>query len=138
MNSKYSNLDLINATLEIYNEFKPSQSEEKTKKDEKDIIQKPEPLLLSKEVKKKNKQFKKLEKKQNQKKNPHFNSKSPKNKKISNSQRLATYQKRRGEYKFAAVLRLTKIIKFENEKYLLLHKLKNSDLKIIKMKRPNL
>ena len=28
--------------------------------------------------------------------------------------------------------------KFENKKYLLLHKIKNSDLKIIKMKRPDL
>ena len=37
------------------------------------------------------------------------------------------------------MLKLNKIIKFENSKYLLLHKkLKNSDLKIIKMKSPNL
>ena len=52
MNSKYSNQDLINATFEIYNEFKPNQTKRKTKKSEKKIIQKPEPLLLSKEVKK--------------------------------------------------------------------------------------
>ena len=60
MKSKYSNQDLINATFEIYNEFKPNQTKEKTKKSEKEIIQKPDPLLLSKEVKKKKKQSKKV------------------------------------------------------------------------------
>ena len=35
MKSKYSNQDLINATFEIYNEFKPNQTKEKTKKSEK-------------------------------------------------------------------------------------------------------
>ena len=40
--------------------------------------------------------------------------------------------------KVLPMLRLNKIIKFENSKYLLLHKIKNSDLKIIKMKSPNL
>ena len=52
MNSKYSNQDLINATFEIYNEFKSNHTKGKTKISEKNIIQKPEPLLLSKEVKK--------------------------------------------------------------------------------------
>ena len=32
MKSKYSNQDLINATFEIYNEFKPNQTKEKQKK----------------------------------------------------------------------------------------------------------
>ena len=35
MNSKYSNQDLINATLEIYNEFNPSETKRKTIKSEK-------------------------------------------------------------------------------------------------------
>ena len=138
MKSKYSNQDLINATFEIYNEFKPNQTKQKTKQSEKEIIRKPDPLLLSKEVK--------IEKKQSQKANinkkpkikHYLNYKSPINQKISNEQRLATYKKKREHYKYKSKLRLNKIIKFENEKYLLLHKIKNSDLKIIKMKRPNL
>ena len=40
MNSKYSNQDLINATFEIYNEFKSSETKKKTIKSEKKIIQK--------------------------------------------------------------------------------------------------
>ena len=76
--------------------------------------------------------------KKKQKIKHYLNYKSPINQKISNEQRLAAYQKKKGEYKYKSKLRLNKIIKFENEKYLLLHKIKNSDLKIIKMKRPNL
>ena len=38
MNSKYSNQDLINATLEIYNEFKPNENKRKTKKSEKKMF----------------------------------------------------------------------------------------------------
>ena len=34
MKSKYSNQDLINATFEIYNEFKPNQTKKKVKKGE--------------------------------------------------------------------------------------------------------
>ena len=138
MKSKYSNQDLINATLEIYNEFKPNQTKEKTKKGEKKIIQKPEPLLLSKEVKMKKKQSKTLNIEKNQKIKHYLNYKSPINQKISNEQRLLAYQKKKEKYKYKSKLRLNKIIKFENEKYLILHKIKNSDLKIIKMKRPNL
>ena len=37
---------------------------------------------------------------------------------------------------YKKTLKLNKIIKFENDKYLLLDKIKNSELKIIKMKRP--
>ena len=35
MNTKYSNQDLINATFEIYNEFKPKKTEKKTIKSKK-------------------------------------------------------------------------------------------------------
>ncbi len=124
MNSKYSNQDLVNATLEIYSEFNKNQSSD----DKKIIKNKPEPLLLSKEVKLK-KKFKKQ---------GNINLKSPKNKKISNRQRLIAYKKRKKNHKKIGTLRLNTIIKFENKKYLLLHKVKNIDLKIIKMKSPNL
>jgi len=124
MNSKYSNQDLVDATLEIYGEFNKNQS-----LDYKKIIKnKPEPLLLSKEVK--------VEKKS--KKQDNINLKSSKNKKISNRQRLVAYKKRKRNYKKKGTLRLNTIIKFENKKYLLLHKVKNIDLKIIKMKSPDL
>lgn len=138
MKSKYSNQDLINATLEIYNEFELNQTKEKTKKGEKKIIQKPEPLLLSREVKMKKKQSKTLNIEKNPKSKHYLNYKSPINQKISNQQRLAAYQKKKEKHKYKGKLRLNKIIKFENEKYLLLYKINNSDLKIIKMKRPNL
>ena len=138
MNSKYSNQDLINATFEIYNEFNPSETKRKTIKSEKKIIQKPEPLLLSKEVKKDDKESREV-KKQKKPVNRHYlNYKSPINQKINNEQRLAAYQKKKKQFKSKGTLRLNKIIKFENEKYLLLHKIKNSDLKIIKIKRPSL
>ena len=137
MKSKYSNQDLINATFEVYNEFKPNETKEKSKKIEKEIIQKPEPLLLSKEIKIKKKESKKVNIKKNQKIKHYLNYKSPINQKISNEQRLSAYQKKKRERKYKSKLMLNKIIKFENEKYLLLHKIKNSDLKIIKMKRPN-
>ena len=85
---------------------------------------------------------KKLSKKVNidkkQKIKPYLNYNSPINQKISNEERLAAYQKRKRVYKHKGTLKLNKIIKFENKKYLLLHKIKNSDLKIIKMKRPDL
>ena len=138
MNSKYSNQDLINATLEIYNEFKPNENKRKTKKSEKKIVQKLKPLLLSKEVKNKKKQSKKIIVKKKSKSNHYLNYKSPTNQKISNEQRLIAYQKKKNLYKHKGILKLNKIIKFENKKYLLLHKIKNSDLKIIKMKRPDL
>tara|TARA_B100000963_G_C22414905_1_gene574988 strand:+ start:82 stop:498 length:417 start_codon:yes stop_codon:yes gene_type:complete len=138
MKSKYSNQDLINATFEIYNEFKQNQTEGKAKKSKEDIIQKPEPLLLSKEVKIKKKQSKKVNIEKKKKIKHYLDYKSPINQKISNERRLAAYQKKKGERKYKSKLRLNKIIKFENEKYLLLNKIKNSDLKIIKMKRPSL
>ncbi len=138
MNSKYSNQDLINATFEIYNEFKPKKTERKTTKSKKKLIQKTEPLLLSKEIKKVKTVSKKVKKKKEPKNKHYLNYKSPINQKISNEQRLAAYQKKKAGYKYKGRLRLNKIIKFENENYLLLHKIKNSDLKIIKMKRPNL
>ena len=136
MNSKYSNQDLINATLEIYNEFKPNSVRDKFKKNKANIIKKPEPLLLSKEVNKKQKKSKEI-KKESKRKIEHFlNNKSSLNKKISNQQRLKSYKKKRDRQKYKKTLKLNKIIKFENDKYLLLDKIKNSELKIIKMKRP--
>ncbi len=137
MNSKYSNQDLINATLEIYNEFKIDQDKEIIKKNTKEIKEKTRPLLLSKEVKNKQKQSK-IENKQSPKTKHFLNYKSPINQKITNEQRLSAYKKKRKRYKKKGILILNKIIKFENEKYLLLDKIKNSKLKIIKMKRPSL
>ena len=138
MNSKYSNQDLINATFEIYNEFKSSETQKKIIKREKKIIQKPRPLLLSKEVKKDKKVSKEVKNKKKPNNRHYLNYKSPINQKINNEQRLAAYQKRKRVYKHKGKLKLNKIIKFENKKYLLLHKIINSDLKIIKMKRPDL
>ena len=93
---------------------------------------------MSKEVKMKKKQSKTLNIEKNPKSKHYLNYKSPINQKISNQQRLAAYQKKKRGTNTKGKLRLNKIIKFENEKYLLLYKIKNSDLKIIKMKRPNL
>ena len=94
MNTKYSNQDLINATFEIYNEFKPKKTEKKTIKSKKKIIQK-RTFTLSKEVKKVKTVSKKVKKKKP--KNKHYlNYKSPINQKISNEQRLAAYQKKKG------------------------------------------
>tara|TARA_B100000900_G_C20063111_1_gene506809 strand:+ start:82 stop:498 length:417 start_codon:yes stop_codon:yes gene_type:complete len=138
MKSKYSNQDLINATFEIYNEFKPNQTKVRAKKEGGEIIQKLEPLLLSKEVKTRKKKSKKVNIEKKKKTKNYLNYKSPINQKISNEQRLLAYQKKKVGYKYKSKLRLNKIIKFENEKYLLLNKIKNSDLKIIKMKRPSL
>ena len=138
MKSKYSNQDLINATFEIYNEFKPNQTKVRAKKEGGEIIQKLEPLLLSKEVKTRKKKSKKVNIEKKKKTKNYLNYKSPINQKISNEQRLLAYQKKKVEYKYKSKLRLNKIIKFENEKYLLLHKIKNSDLKIIIMKRTSL
>ena len=137
MDSKYSNQDLINATLEIYNEFKIDQDKGIIKKDTNEIKEKTRPLLLSKEVKNKQKQSK-IENKQSPKTKHFLNYKSPINQKITNEQRLSAYKKKRKRYKKKGILILNKIIKFENEKYLLLDKIKNSKLKIIKMKRPSL
>ena len=136
MNSKYSNQDLINATLEIYNEFKPNSVRDKFKKNKANIIKKPEPLLLSKEVNKKQKKSKEIKKENKQKIKYYSNNKLSLNKKISNQQRLKAYQKKRSRQMYKKTLKLNKIIKFENDKYLLLDKIKNSELKIIKMKRP--
>ena len=127
MNSKYSNQDLINATLEIYNEFEPSQTKNITKSTQKKISKKVKPLILSKEIKK--------EKKTTTKRLSKY--KLPKGKKISNNQRLIAYKKKRNTYNSKLTLRLNKIIKFENKDYLLLDKIINRDLKIVKMKRPS-
>ena len=128
MNSKYSNQDLINATLEIYNEFEPSQTKNITKNNQKKISKKVKPLILTKEIKK--------EKKTTTKRLSKY--KSPKDKKITNKQRLAAYKKKKNTLSSKLTLRLNKIIKFENKDYLLLDKIINRDLKIVKMKRPSI
>ena len=155
MNSKFSNQDLINATLEIYNSFdkKPHiEIPEKinlearnliTKKviEEQKIEQEKSPLILTKEVKD--------TKSSNLLKNIFDDDEKSKNSTLTNEKRLADNRKEKSiikknkpikktTEKVWPMLRLNKIIKFENNKYLLLHKIKNSDLKIIKMKSPNL
>ena len=127
MNSKYSNQDLINATLEIYNEFELSQTKNITKSTPKKISKKVKPLILSKEIKK--------EKKTTTKRLSKY--KLSKGKKISNKQRLIAYKKKKDIYNSKLTLKLNKIIKFENKDYLLLVKIINRDLKIVKMKRPS-
>jgi hypothetical protein len=155
MNSKFSNQDLVDATLEIYNRFdekittptsqKPDSKIQKSTLEKIDLKLKTNensPLVLTKEVKDK--------KQKNILKNI-FNEEKLNDEKITNQKRLEVYEQSKSlskyeknklakkiERKVWPLLRLNKIIKFENNKYLLLHKIKNSDLKIIKMKSPNL
>ena len=155
MNSKFSNQDLIDATLEIYNRFdekittptsqKPDSKIQKSTLEKIDLKLKTNensPLVLNKEVKDK--------KQKNILKNI-FNEEKLNDEKITNQKRLEVYEQKKSlskneknilakkiERKVWSLLRLNKIIKFENSKYLLLHKINNSDLKIIKMKSPNL
>jgi hypothetical protein len=155
MNSKFSNQDLVDATLEIYNRFdekittptsqKPDSKIQKSTLEKIDLKLKTNensPLVLTKEVKDK--------KQKNILKNI-FNEEKLNDEKITNQKRLEVYEQKKSlskyeknklakkiERKVWPLLRLNKIIKFENNKYLLLHKIKNSDLKIIKMKSPNL
>jgi len=155
MNSKFSNQDLINATLEIYNSFdkKPHiEIPEKINLEARNLItkkvieeqktqQEKSPLILTKEVKD--------TKSSNLLKNIFDDDEKSKNSTLTNEKRLADNRKEKSiikknkpikktTEKVWPMLRLNKIIKFENNKYLLLHKIKNSDLKIIKMKSPNL
>lgn len=151
MNSKFSNQDLVDATLEIYNRFdekittptsqKPNSKIQKSTLEKIDLKLKTNensPLVLTKEVKDK--------KQKNILKNI-FNEEKLNDEKITNQKRLEVYEQNKSlskyeknklakkiERKVWPLLRLNKIIKFENNKYLLLHKIKNSDLKIIKMK----
>ena len=155
MNSKFSNQDLVDATLEIYNHFdekittptsqKPDSKIQKSTLEKIDLKLKTNensPLVLTKEVKDK--------KQKNILKNI-FNEEKLNDEKITNQKRIEVYEQKKSlskyeknklakkiERKVWPLLRLNKIIKFENNKYLLLHKIKNSDLKIIKMKSPNL
>jgi len=155
MNSKFSNQDLINATLEIYNSFdkKPHiEIPEKINLEARNLItkkvieeqktqQEKSPLILTKEVKD--------TKSSNLLKNIFDDDEKSKNSTLTNEKRLEDNSKEKSiikknkpikktTEKVWPMLRLNKIIKFENNKYLLLHKIKNSDLKIIKMKSPNL
>ena len=154
MNSKFSNQDLINATLEIYNSFdkkphfqipekiniEPKNPIKKKIVEEKKIEHEKSPLILTKEVKdiKRSNLLKNI-----------FDDEKSVNSGISDEKRLEVYKQKKfiikknkpikkTAEKVWPTLRLNKIIKFENNKYLLLHKIKNSDLKIIKMKSPNL
>jgi len=155
MNSKFSNQDLVDATLEIYNGFdekittptsqKPNSKIQKSTLEKIDLKLKTNensPLVLTKEAKDK--------KQKNILKNI-FNEEKLNDEKITNQKRIEVYEQKKSlskyeknklakkiERKVWPLLRLNKIIKFENNKYLLLHKIKNSDLKIIKMKSPNL
>ena len=154
MNSKFSNQDLINATLEIYNSFEKKPHLETPQKinidaknsitkkvdEEQKIEHEKFPLILTKEAKD--------IKCSNLLKNKFDDEKSV-NPVISNEKRLEDNSKKKPLIKknkpikktvekVWPMLKLNKIIKFENSKYLLLHKIKNSDLKIIKMKSPNL
>jgi hypothetical protein len=155
MNSKFSNQDLVDATLEIYNRFdekittptsqKPDSKIQKSTLEKIDLKLKTNensPLVLTKEAKDK--------KQKNILKNI-FNEEKLNDEKITNQKKLEVYEQSKSlskyeknklakkiERKVWPLLRLNKIIKFENNKYLLLHKIKNSDLKIIKMKSPNL
>ena len=155
MNSKFSNQDLINATLEIYNNFDKKPHIEIPKKiniearnlitkkviEEQKTQQEKSPLILTKEVKD--------TKSSNLLKNIFDDDEKSKNSTLTNEKRLEDNRKEKSiikknkpikktTEKVWPMLRLNKIIKFENNKYLLLHKIKNSDLKIIKMKSPNL
>ena len=155
MNSKFSNQDLVDATLEIYNRFdekittptsqKPNSKIQKSTLEKIDLKLKTNensPLVLTKEVK---------DKKQKKILKNIFNEEKLNDEKITNQKRIEVYKQKKSlskyeknklakkiERKVWPLLRLNKIIKFENNKYLLLHKIKNSDLKIIKMKSPNL
>ena len=155
MNSKFSNQDLVNATLEIYNSFDKKPHIEIPKKiniearnlitkkviEEQKIEQEQSPLILTKEVKD--------TKSSNLLKNIFDDDEKSKNSTLINEKRLEVNRKEKSiikknkpikktTKKIWPMLKLNKIIKFENNKYLLLHKIKNSDLKIIKMKSPNL
>ena len=141
MNSKFTNADLVGATLKIYNEFSSKQETTKALKKEKDfnknksVISKnnisppAKPLLLTNEVVNNNGaiQLKNI-----------LNEPSLENEKIQNNERIKRYYKRKKDfiksYNKLPMLKLNKIIKFEKKNYLLLHRIINSDLKIIKMK----
>lgn len=155
MNSKFSNQDLINATLEIYNSFDkkpfteipqninvkaPRPVTKKTFEDQK-INQEKTPLILTKEVKD--------IKHSNLLKNIFDDDEKLENSSLANEKSLEDNKQKKSRIKknkpikktaekVWPMLRLNKIVKFENSKYLLLHKIKNSDLKIIKMRSPNL
>lgn len=140
MDSKFTNSDLVGATLKIYNEFNSKQKTTITIKKEKDINENKsvisknnislsaKPLLLTKEVvtNKGAIQLKNI-----------LNEFLLENEKISNNERVKKYYKKKEFIKLSQklpILKLNKIIKFEKKNYLLLHRIVNSDLKIIKMK----
>ena len=125
MNSKFSNQELIAATLELYNETEKSVIKSSSKSiNKKKQKKKIDPLLLDKEL-------------VTQKKITHYQkNKSLKSSKITNEQRFKAYKKKKRKFQNLQILRLNKIVKYENKKYLLLRRIKNSDLKVIQMKQP--
>ncbi|OUV86853.1 MAG: hypothetical protein CBC96_04160 [Pelagibacteraceae bacterium TMED136] len=125
MNSKFSNQELIAATLELYNETEKSVIKSSSKSiNKKKQKKKIDPLLLDKEL-------------VTQKKITHYQkNKSLKSSKITNEQRFKAYKKKKRKFQNLQTLRLNKIVKYENKKYLLLRRIKNSDLKVIQMKQP--
>ena len=141
MDSKFTNADLVGATLKIYNEFSNKQKatiaikKEQDINNNKSIISKnnispsAKPLLLTKEVVKNNSaiQLKNI-----------LSEPSLENRKISNNERIKNYYRKKEKFiklrQKLPLLKLNKIIKFEKKNYLLLHRIINSDLKIIKMK----
>ena len=141
MDSKFTNADLVGATLKIYNEFSNKQKatiaikKEQDINNNKSIISKnnispsAKPLLLTKEVVKNNSEI--------QLKNI-LSEPSLENGKISNNERIKNYYRKKEKFiklrQKLPLLKLNKIIKFEKKNYLLLHRIINSDLKIIKMK----
>ena len=141
MDSKFTNADLVDATLKIYNEFSNKQKatiaikKEQDINNNKSIISKnnispsAKPLLLTKEVVKNNSEI--------QLKNI-LSEPSLENGKISNNERIKNYYRKKEKFiklrQKLPLLKLNKIIKFEKKNYLLLHRIINSDLKIIKMK----
>ena len=129
MNSKFTNQDLINATLEIYGDtYKQKNNQVKIKSsNQRSLNKKKEPLILTKEIQIPEKNHIKIPNKY----------KSLSNKKINNAKRLRAYRKKKKVLNRSTTLRLNKIIKFEDQDYLLLRRIKNSDLRIIRMKRSN-
>ena len=141
MDSKFTNSDLVGATLKIYNEFSNKQKATIAIKKEQDINKNKsiisknnispsaKPLLLTKEVVKNNSAI--------QLKNV-LSEPSLENGKISNNERIKNYYRKKEKFiksrQKLPLLKLNKIIKFEKKNYLLLHRIINSDLKIIKMK----
>ena len=91
MNSKFTNQDLINATLEIYGDtYKQKNNQVKIKNsNQRSLNKKKEPLILTKEIQIPEKNHIKIPNKY----------KSLSNKKINNAKRLRAYRKKKKSFK---------------------------------------